>query len=164
MLPAATGCGGNPDPNTVPRSQVAQVAVEATAVMKAADVVLTALDNAMEPTAKPRLPTNIGLPIVKAIREVGVQGQNLAATLTIVKTSTNAAEQAAGAERARQTLVAIRSLLTSALSPIKDPAMKDQVGQLLVGLVEALDKAQQIVDAVRQPAEDPFPLLPAPAR
>lgn len=145
-------CGGAAPPNTVPRTPVAQVAVEATAVLKAADAVLTGLDRAMDPAANPRLPVAIGLPIVKAIREVGVQGQNLAVTLTVVKSAATVADQNAGAARARQTLVAIRGLLSSALSPIRDPAMKDQVTQLLAGLVEALDKAQQIVDVVRQDA------------
>ncbi len=150
---AATACGGtNPNPNATPRSQPAQVAIEADAVIKAADVVLTALDHAMEPTASPRLPTAIGLPVVKAIREVGVQGKNLAATLTVIKASgVSEADQATAAGKARQTLLGMRQLLTSALSPIKDAATKNQVNALLAGLVETLDKAQQIVDAVKGP-------------
>lgn len=153
LLPAmllVAACGGaNPNPNVTPRSPVAQVAIEGDAVIKAADAVLTGLDRAMEPTASPRLPPAIGLQVVKAIREVGVQGQNLAATLTVIQATTDPAAKATAAGKARQTLSGIRLMLTSALSPIKDAATKNQVSQLLVGLVEALDKAQQIVDAVK---------------
>ena len=147
-----TACGGtNPNPNATPRSPAARVAIEADAVIKAADAVLTGLDAAMEPTAVPRLPPAIGLEVVKAIREVGVQGKNLAATLTVIQSTTDPTQQAPAAAKARDTLTGIRLLLSSALSPIKDAATKGQVTQLLVGLVEALDKAQQIVDGVKKP-------------
>ncbi len=142
LLLAAVGCGQNPAPNTSPERQAA---VKGRQVIAAADAVLTGVDAAM--TAK-QLPTNVGLPIVDAIRRVGVEARDtLAPSLRVIDAAKTAAETTAGAAKAQASLATMQAMLAGALSPIKDVATRNQVGQLLVQLTDAISQVQAIITA-----------------
>lgn len=147
MAVLASACGGKTPPNTSPEGQAA---ITGRQVIAAADAVLTGVDQAM--TSK-QLPTNIGLPIVKAIREIGVQGKSLATYLAAVDAAKNLTEKQDAMSKAQNVITAMDGLLTGATSPITDPALKSQVGELLRQLVTAINQVRQIVNAVRPSTE-----------
>lgn len=152
MAVLSFACASNPPANTSPEGQVA---IKGRAVVKTAEVVLTAVDQAM---TNGQLPTAVGLPIVKAIREIGVQGQTLADALGLVDAAKTSAEAATGKEKATAVLQTMQGLLDTAISPIKDPALKAQVGQLLSNLLTAIQAVRDILGN-RSPAPDPDNLV-----
>lgn len=151
-LASLAGCGANPDPRLTP---VGRTAVEARAVIKAADAVVVGIDNAM--TAK-QLPVPIGVKVLEGIKVVGVQARTLADALDVAAAATDAAAKQAGMDKARAALAAIQTALTAATSPITDPAAKAQVGTILQQLVDSVLKVQQLIGLVRS---EPVPLLQA---
>jgi hypothetical protein len=162
VLLATFGCSGNPDPNAGPRSPEGQAAIKGRQVIAAADAVLTGVDAAM--TAK-QLPATIGLPIVDGIRRIGVEARDtLAPSLRVIDAAKTATEAASGAAKAQASLATMQAMLTGALSPIKDPATRDQVGKLLSQLTDAISQVQAIIQVAREPDPADVPalvLLPA---
>lgn len=161
LATTSLACSGNTAPKLSP---IGQVAVQGDAVVKAADAVVTGIDNAL--TAK-QLPQSVGVPVLQTIRVVGVQAQDLADALKVANLAKTAADQQKGVDAARAALATIQASLAGALSQIKDQATKDHVSALLQQLTDAVQKVQLLIGAVGgavQPVEEPqHPVLAKPA-
>lgn len=142
------GCGGKQQPTLSPE---AQMAVQARAVVKAADTVVTGIDNAI---SSHQLTVPVGRQLLLAIRQVGVQGQTLADALAVVDNAKTAAEKQQGLDKARAALATIQATMGGAISPITDTATKAQVNTLLKDLTDAVQTVQQLLATART-ANDP---------
>jgi len=139
---AAAACAGNQAPQLSP---VGRTAVQARAVIRAADAVVTGIDVAM---TNKQLPAATGIKILQAIRQVGVQGQTLADALDVAALAQDATAKQKGLDAARAALAAIQATLVGAVSPITDPATRTQVDSLLKQLTDSVLLVQQLLAAV----------------
>lgn len=142
------GCGATTAPTTQPVRPEHQAVTVALQVVAAADPVVTGIDQAMQAGT---LPTRIGIPVLQAIREVGVQAQTLATAVKLAAAARTVQDQATYMGKAQAALAAMNDLLKGAV-PTGTPAT---ITAVLDGLLGPLrDTVRRVQDAITPKGQD----------